>query len=97
VQVNELLVWQIPPLSVRLGQLTSVLSTFIGFMSWSMSFLHFLVSLILVIQWRTKPVVVTKQIGSSVNFNSEYHFQVAPSRPDTCWHFQAISTSCNHQ
>ena len=68
--------------------MNSVLSTFLGVYVLEHELPPFSLSLILVIQWRTKPVVVMKQIGSSVNFSSEYYFQVASSGPDTCWHFQ---------
>lgn len=80
---------KIPPLSVRLDQLSDEFSSIYIYWVYVLEdeLPPFSLSLIFVIQWRTKPVVVTKRIGSSVNFNSEYHFQVAPSRPDTCWHF----------
>lgn len=67
---------KIPPLSVRLGRLTDVsgLSTFIGVYVLEHDLPPFALSLILVIQWRTKPVVVMKQIGSGVNYSSDCCF-----------------------
>lgn len=65
--------------------MNSVLSTFFGVYVLEHELPPFSLSLI---QWRTKPVVVMKQIGSSVIFSSEHYFQVASSGLDTCWHFQ---------